>query len=407
MADDEGLGDDVIDDDGFDGADGDVDGGPDGEGPDEADIDDGGLDDFSAAFRLRSGYNTNFDEEDEPIGSAFVEGSAEFEVERTLGGTDVYGSGDVRVIELFDLDLRTRFDGSAAFGARREIADGLSLDAALAAALDGDASEVTLERSAAAGLQLARPGFALALRGGAFADELLVDLSDEDTSEDRDGDLQRLSLEGTLLLRPQARVSPVISARAERVTFRGDLALFDEDDDPLPSLDRDADDFTIAAGLRLRPDETISLTVAGILNHREFDAGVDPLTLGFVDVEALWAITQEVELALSATREITEPDVDGSLAQDVRSFAASIGYFPATGIGASAEAGYARLSEYPAPGLDARGETEEFFGSLGLSYEGEGSLSAAISLTHVQTRDLLEDTDTRGTEISGTAQLSF
>ena len=367
----------------------------------EEETDEDALDDFTATLALRAGYDTNFDEEVEAVGSAFVAVDASIEGERTVGGTDLFASVRGSVIELFELDVRTRYDATGAFGARREIADGLTVEAAGAIGIDGDGTEVTIDRTASIGTQIVRPGAVFGLRAGYGQDTTIVDRSDDDAEADTSGDTRRLAAEGAVLLRPGSTFSPVAEVQVTRIDFLADLDGDEEDEGTI--LDRDATEISALVGARLRPSDDLTVTAGMRIAHRVFDEpGAEAVTRAFPELGLDWDATERLNVYASVSRFLDEPDLDASRVQDVIAVAGGFSLTLNELVSFFAFGGYDRLKE-----IGEEGRSEEIFASAGVTIEPNDTLEGQLSVSHSRTNDLTFGDDTKSTNVTGRLSVSF
>ncbi|EAU41996.1 hypothetical protein FP2506_16224 [Fulvimarina pelagi HTCC2506] len=377
------------------------------------------LETSESEFSIRSGYDTNYDELVDPEASPFVEINGAFEVEQTVGGTDIFASADLTFLELPDLDVEERFFGETALAVRREIFDGIFLDGAISAALDADDTAISLETASAVGVQVVRDEVAAGLRFSFASDDVITDRVGETSFEDRYEDYRRYSVESTILARPLARVSPILSVQASRVAFPigiypsllegedvgevDDIGGHDGEDETLVPIDRDAHDASIAPGFRLRPWQGLTINLAGRANMRSFDAPYVPtLYTVFPDIQVLFELAEDFELDVSVTRIIDEPEDFGSYAQDVKTYAAAVAYKPSLGLGGTIEGGFSEIDEY-----GVRSESTETFIGADLSYRWSESLAGRVDVSANWTNDKSSDEDTKTVQFGGALVFKF
>lgn len=367
---------------------------------------------FDVAIELRSGFDTNYDEEVEAVGTVFSRADISISANNTVNDTQLLASADATFLHLKDLDIAERFSAEAAIGAVHQIGDDVSVLAAASASVDGLDTTVSTEKLATLGIQVVRPQYSYALRGGVGIERDLFDREfeedddrdDDDNGEDLNGssDLLRGTVDASAVLLRNRQISPILSVRGSRLDYFRTTLLAD-DDDTLVRINRDAYDLELTSGIRVRPSDRLTVTVAARYSKRHFDDPTVPsLELLSPSVWLAIEIANDLNLNASYARFIDEPEEDGGFAQDTQAYSVELEYEPDEGFSGSILAGYSRFEEY---GVEST--SDEWLVAARLAYQFGPNAAADVSVSHTRGNDKTEDEQTKRTEFSAAVELKF
>lgn len=357
-------------------------------------------------FTLRHGYDSNYDESSDPEGSSFTEAVATATWAKEGDGGGFYVGIGATALRLHDLDWKNRGDGYVDLGFRKEIRDGIAVHAALGLSVDGTTDPVEGAARATLGVEGAGSAAVWGVRAAFSAERGLTEIDADEDVPLRTYDFVRPEIEASLLLRPDARVSPYLLASVSRTTFPLGLpeGLTDDDDVEIAAPNRDATEYVVSAGLRLKPADDFTLRLGLRGNLRDFDqSGVRRLATLGPELAAEWEISPQLTVSAEASRTIGEPEDLGALAEDITSLGTSMTYTPIEKLELSGSASFDRTRIY---GIRSVGD--EISLELAAIYRATSRTALELRLDRLWYLDrFVEDDDYTQTRISAGGTVTF
>jgi hypothetical protein len=358
-----------------------------------------------SSFTLRHGYDDNYDESTEPEASSFTEVVGTASYEGGGDGTQSFVQLGASAIRLHDLEWKERGDAYLDLGLRRELGDGLALQAGLGLSVDATSDPIEGAARATVGLEGTAGDAVWGLKANLSAERALkARVPDEDVPA-RTYDFQRPEVEASALFSPDSAVSPFVSASLSRSSFPLDLpeGLTDDDDEPIASPLRDATQVSFHAGLRLRPVDDLSVRIGIRGNLRQFDQdGIENLATLGPELSAEWEVSPILSLAAAFDRSIGEPEELGALAEDVTTASGTITVQANEALELSAKGTFERTEVY---GIKSEGDQTTF--ELAAAYAFNARTALQVSYYHLWYKDRVGSDDYTRSRISGGLSLTF
>lgn len=357
-------------------------------------------------FTLRQGFDSNYDESTEPEGSSFTELAATGAWASEMGNDGAYLGVGATALRLHALDWKERGDGYVDAAVRRDLGNGVAMQAGFGFSVDGTSDPIDGAAKAIVGLEGQGDGVVWGLQANVSTERALHAREVDEEIPTRAYDFVRPEVEASLLFRPEAKVSPYVSASLSRSTFPVAVpTLFGEEDEDedLVTPDRDATTLAIHGGLRLRPVDALSVRAGVRGNVRRFDDGTlaNLATLG-PEVSGTWTISDGTTLEISASRGIGEPEEPGALAEDVTSFSATLEVNPVDALTLSATGSFDRTDVYGV--ASANDETSV---DLSAVYKFNPKAAVEVKYFHYWYRDRVGEDDYERRRVSAGATLTF
>jgi len=286
---------------------------------------------FRPSISFSSGYDSNFDKSSSAEGSAFLRTNAGLEISyEAENGNNFTFDASGRLVELIELEhperwqYRVGFDGNIGLGdeeTQLTFGGEHSYD-------NTDPPIPIVTNFAYSEVEKINKQYKLTLRGS-VEQEFAVSNDPDDT----EFDFVKPEIETSVRLNESGKISPYAGLRAAMVQFpRQDIEL--------SLVDRNAKDYSVYAGLRLRPSDDLTINIGGRYNLRQFNT--EPLgkyDAAYVDVSIMWEPTKNLTVEGEINRYLEETTSIDSLVNDTKNYSISSTY-KVTGkasVGASVE----------------------------------------------------------------------